>query len=140
MYRRLIVLSAIILAALAGLVWVGYHSLEMQADGMAGKRLGEFAAVAEQIRQDVKRKLDEFMQREQNRPYTDYQRYYVPDNVASEQQQAPPLLPSPLGGRLENGLAYGNFQIEPDGNIVTPNDGIERGQGATKGKVTFTQT
>ena len=131
MYRRLVILSVIILAALAGLVWAGYRSLQIQARGMAGTRLGEFAAVAEQIRQDVKRNLDEFMQREHNRPYTDYQRYHVPENVASNQEQAPLLLPSPLGGRLDNGLAYGNFQIEPDGNIITPNDGIEQGQDMT---------
>jgi len=94
---------------------------------MEGARLGEFAAVAEQIRQDVKRKLDEFMQTEQNRPYTDYQYYYVPENAAPDQQQMP-VLRSPLGGRLEHGLAYGNFQIEPDGNIITPNDGLEQRQ------------
>jgi signal transduction histidine kinase len=92
---------------------------------MAGRRLGEFAAVAEQIRQDVKRNLDDFMQTEQNRPYTDYQRYHVPQNVASSRQQGS-LVPSPLGGRLDNGLAYGSFQIEPDGNIITPNDGLEQ--------------
>ncbi len=127
MYRRLIILSVIILAALAGLVWAGYHSLQMQADGMAGARLGEFAAVAEQIRQDVKQNLDEFMQKEQNRPYTDYQHFYVPDNVAPDQQQMP-VLRSPLGGKIENDLAYGNFQIEADGNIITPNDDLEQMQ------------
>lgn len=125
MYRRLIILSVIILGALAGLVWVGYRSLEIQADGMAGKRLGEFAAVAEQIRQDVKRNLDEFMQREQNRPYTDYQHFHVSEDVAASQESMP-VLRSPLGGKLENDLAYGNFQIEPDGNIITPNDDLEQ--------------
>ncbi len=126
MYRRLIILSVIILAALCGLVWLGYHSIQIQAQGLEGARLGEFAAVAEQIRQDVKRKLDEFVQTEQNRPYTDYLYYYVPENVVSTEQQLP-LLRSPLAGRLEHGLAYGNFQIEPDGNITTPNDDIRQG-------------
>ena len=125
MYKRLIILSVIILAALSGLVWVGYRSLQIQEEGMAGKRLGEFAAVAEQIRQDVKRNLDEFMQREHNRPYTDYQNLYVPENSLANQQQMP-VLPSPLGGRLDNGLAYGNFQIEPDGKIITPNDDLDQ--------------
>ena len=125
MHRRLIILSAIILAALCGLVFLGYHSIQIWAQGIEGTRLGEFAAVAEQIRQDVKRKLDEFMEKEQNRPYTDYQYYYVAENVAPGQEQMP-LLRSPLGGRLEHGLAYGNFQIEPDGSIITPNDDIER--------------
>jgi len=102
----------IILAALAGLVWAGYRSLEIQADGMAGKRLGEFAAVAEQIRQDVKRNLDEFMQREQKRPYTDYQHFYVPDNVAA------------AGGHGEEGIEghhpedLAGLQIHPPGDVV----------------------
>jgi signal transduction histidine kinase len=86
---------------------------------MEGARLGQFAEVAEQIRQDVKRKLDEFIAAEQRRPWTDYQYYYVPDNVVAGQQQMP-LLRSPLGDGIDNGLAYGNFQIEPDGTIVTP--------------------
>jgi len=104
---------------LCGLAWLGYRSIEIRAQGLEGARLGEFAAVAEQIRQDVKHKLDEFMQTEQNRPYTDYQYYYVPEYVAPGQQQMP-LLRSPLAGRLENDFAYGNFQVESDGRIVTP--------------------
>ena len=125
MYKRLIILSAIILTTLCGLVWMGYHSIRIRAQGMEGARLGEFAAVAEQIRKDVKRKLDEFIQTEQNRPYTDYQYYYVPENVVSSQQQMP-LLRSPLAGQMEHGLAYGNFQIEQDGNIITPNEFIQK--------------
>jgi len=118
MYIRLSILSAIILAAVCGLCWLGYRAIEIRAQGLEGARLGQFAEVAEQIRQDVKRKLDEFMQREQQRPWTDYQYYYVPENVVADQQM--PLLRSPLGDRLENNLAYGNFQIEPEGTIVTP--------------------
>ena len=126
MYRRLTILSLIILVALCGLVWLGYHSIRIQAQGLEGARLGEFAEVAEQIRQDVKRKLDEFIEREQSRPYTDYLYYHVPENVVSSQQQML-ILRSPLAGQLEHGLAYGNFQIEPGGNITTPNDDIEQG-------------
>ncbi len=125
MYRRLVILSVIIFAAVSGLIGLGYHSIRIRAQGMEGTRLGEFAAVAEQVRQDVKRKLDEFMQAEQSRAYTDYQYYYVPENVAPGQQQMP-VLRSPLGGRLDHGLAYGNFQIEPDGTVTTPNDQIEQ--------------
>jgi two-component system phosphate regulon sensor histidine kinase PhoR len=119
MYKWIIILSVIILTALFGLTWLGYHSIQIRAKGMEGTRLGEFAEVAEQIKQDVKRKLDEFIQTEQNRPYTDYQYYYVPENIAEAQQQMP-LLRSPLGDSIYNKLAYGNFQIEPDGRIITP--------------------
>ena len=118
MYKRLIILSLIILAALCGLVWMGYRSIEIRAQGMEGSRIGEFAEVAEQIRQDVTRKLDEFVRTEQERPYTDYQYYYVPEDTKPTQQFT--LLRSPLGGSLDNDFAYGNFQIEPDGSIVTP--------------------
>ncbi|NLX04173.1 MAG: HAMP domain-containing histidine kinase [Phycisphaerae bacterium] len=119
MYRRFAVLAAIILAAVAGLSGLGYHAIDMRARGLEGERLGEFAAVAEQIRRDVKRKLDEFIRREQKRPYTDYRYYYVPENVATVQQEMP-LLRSPLGERLEHGLAYGFFQIEPNGAVAGP--------------------
>lgn len=119
MYMRLIILCAIILAALCGLGWLGYRAIEIRARGLEGARLGEFADVAEQIRQDVNRRLDEFIETEQRRPWTDYQYYYVPDNVVAGQQQMP-WLRSPLGASIDNDLAYGNFQIEPDGTIVTP--------------------
>ncbi len=123
MYRRLIILSAIILAALCGLAWLGYYSIGIWAAGMEGTRLGEFAAVAEQVRQDINRKLDEFIAAEEDRPYTEYQNYYVPDNTVAGQQQMP-LLRSPLAGTLGQGLAYGQFQINQDGGIITPNDDI----------------
>jgi signal transduction histidine kinase len=110
--------------ALGGLTMLGYHAVEKWAEGLEGARLGEFAEVAEQIRQDVKRKLDEFMQTEQNRSYTDYNYYYVPDNVALSQEQQVTLLRSPLVGRLYNSFAYGNFQIESNGTLNTPNDDI----------------
>jgi len=139
MYKRLVVLSAIILAALCGLASLGYHSVRIWASGMEGTRLGEFAAVAEQIRQDVSRKLDEFVHREQSRPYTDYQYYYVPDNVVAAQEQRMPLLRSPLAGKLEEGLAYGQFQIEPDGTIITPNDDTQAAEGADRDNEFYTK-
>jgi len=124
MYRRLIILSVIILTALCGLVWLGYHSIQIWAQGLQGTRLGEFAEVAEHIRKDVKRKLDDFILAEQNRPYTDYQYLYVPEDALLRQQVQ--VVRSPLAGQLENSLAYGNFQIESDGTIRTPNDGLQQ--------------
>lgn len=119
MYKRLIILSSIIVLAISGLVLLGYHSISIWADGLEGARLAEFAEVAEQIREDVKRKLDEFMRQEQNRPYTDYQYYSVSEIPANAPQQLS-LVVSPLAGRIENDLAFGNFEIEPDGSLVTP--------------------
>ena len=119
MRGRIVILAVIIFAALGGLSWLGYRAIGILAEGMESRRWGEFAAVAEQIRRDVKRKLDEFIELEQKRPYTDYQYYYVPEGVVGLQQQIA-LARSPLGDKLEQGLAYGHFQIGPDGGITTP--------------------
>ena len=71
MYKRIIIVSVIILVTLCWLCWLGYHSIQIRAKGMEGERLGKFAEVAEQIKQDVNRKLDEFMQTEQvNQSYS----------------------------------------------------------------------
>jgi len=118
-YKRLVILSVIVLVALAGLGCLGYHAMAKWAQGLEGARLGEFAEVAEQIRRDVKRKLDEFIRTEQERPYTDYLYYFVPDNVVGN-GQATPRLRSPLADQFSNSFAYGYFQIAPDDEIVTP--------------------
>ena len=119
MYKRLVILSVIVLAALVSLTCLGYHAVAKWAQGLEGARLGEFAEVAEQVRQDVRRKLDEFIQIEQGRPYTDYLYYYVPDSVVSDEQPMPRLR-SPLADQFTNSFAYGYFQIAPDDEIVTP--------------------
>jgi signal transduction histidine kinase len=118
-YKRLVILSVIVMVALVGLACLGYHAVAKWAQGLEGARLGEFAEVAEQIRQDVKRKLDAFIQTEQERPYTDYLYYYVPDNVVSDGQSMPRLR-SPLADQFTNSFAYGYFQVAPDSEIVTP--------------------
>jgi len=140
MYKRLIILSVIIAAALCGLTLLGYHAVEKWAEGLEWARLGEFAEVAEQIRQDVERKLDEFIRTEEDRPYTHYQDYYVPENVAAGRQEVPVLV-SPLSGRMENYFASGYFQIEPDGRIVTANDDILQRNGRSNiSNVIYAQT
>ncbi len=123
MYKRLIILSVLIVGALGGLAWLGYHSINIWVQGMEGTRLTDFVNVAEQIQQDVEGKLDTFMEQEQSRPYTDYQHYYVPESALFTQQplqQVMPVVRSPLAGQIDNGFAYYNFQIEPDGSVVTP--------------------
>ncbi|UCD29799.1 MAG: hypothetical protein JSV03_04770, partial [Planctomycetota bacterium] len=130
MYRRLIILSVIVFTTVCGLIGLGYHSIRIWAQGMQGTRIGEFAEVAEQISRDVKRNFDEFMTQEQNRPYTDYQYYSVPDNAAANQSQMA-VVRSPLAGKLEHGLAYGHFQIQPDNEVTTPIINIEEQQAQT---------
>lgn len=128
MYRRLITLSLIIFVSLGALTLLGYHALSKWAQGLAGARLGEYAKIAEQVRQDINERLDSFLQKEQDRPYTDYLFYHVPEQDQA-QAQAPVLLRSPLGGSLAHDLAYGHFQVEADGTISTPNDDILQREG-----------
>jgi len=131
-YKRLLILSVIVLGAFVSLTWLGYHAVAKWAQGLEGARLGEFAEVAEQVRQDVRRKLDEFVQREQQRPYTDYLYYYVPDSMVGDEPSMP-LLRSPLAGQMTNSLAYGYFQVEPDDEIVNPYYRSEQAQQADSG-------
>jgi signal transduction histidine kinase len=121
MYKRLTLLSLIIIAGLCGLSWLGYRAIGVWAQGLEGTRISEFAEVAGQIRSDVTRKLDEFLEQEENRPYTDYQYYYIPDNRTTSQRQQATVALSPLAGLYENGVAYNYFQVNPDQTVTTPN-------------------
>ena len=116
MYRRVILVSVIIFLGLCGLCALGYYSIGLHAEGLAARRANEFVAVAEQIRLDVKNKLDEFIQGEQDREYTDYQYFYVPQ--ASNYAAA--LVRSPLAESMELGLANGYFQVDSSGNFESP--------------------
>lgn len=122
MYKRLVIFSFIIFAAMVGMVVLGFFAVEKWAEGLEGKRKGQFAEVAEQVRSDVKRKLDDFIHAEENRPYTDYQVYFLPEDSFISGQQQTAIMRSPLAGVMENDFAYGYFQIGPEGNITTPND------------------
>jgi len=132
MIRRLLLVTILIITALCALTGLGYHALNKWAQGLEGMRKGEYADITVQLQTEVKAGLDAFLQKEDNRPYTDYLYYHMPDNAwaLSQQQQAAPLvLRSPLSGQLDQGLAYGHFQIEPNNRITTPNDDIQAREG-----------
>jgi signal transduction histidine kinase len=116
MVKRFAIICLILTAALAGLFALGSSALRMHARSLQMERQGQFVSVAEQIRLDVKRKLDDFIQTEQKRPYTDYLPQYVPETMNA----AVALVKSPLADSMTNGMAYGYFQIDPDGKIVLP--------------------
>jgi signal transduction histidine kinase len=111
----------IIGAALGGFTFLGYHATEKWAEGLKSARLGDFADVAEQIRHDVKSKLDDFIRDEEKRRYTEYQYYFADDNFLPGQQEIP-VFTSPLSGQLKHGLGYNHFQVNADGRVLTPND------------------
>ena len=92
MYKRFWTICIVVGAALLVLSVVGLSSLGVHERGLRAERQGQFVAVAEQIRFDVKSKLDEFLQAEQRRPYTDYQYAYVPETT----NEADALVRSPL--------------------------------------------
>jgi len=132
MIRRLLLVTILIITALCALTGLGYHALNKWAQGLEGMRKGEYADITVQLQTEVKAGLDAFLQKEDNRPYTDYLYYHMPDNAwaLSQQQQAAPLvLRSPLSGQLDQGLAYGHFQVEPNNRITTPNDDIQAREG-----------
>lgn len=116
MNRRFGIICLVIGLGLLSLSVLGLSSLGMHEKGMRAERQQEFIAVAEQIRFDVKKKLDTFNRQEQERPYTDYQYFYVPE----ANRQTPALVRTPLADSLANGLAYGYFQLDSTGNLVTP--------------------
>ena len=116
MHKRLWIVSLVVFVSLCGLALLGLHSIGLHAEGLQDRRNAEFTEVAEQIRIDIKRKLDAFIIIEQNRPYTDYQPYYIPETVG----QSEAILLSPLADKLSHNLAFGHFQIEADGTIITP--------------------
>jgi signal transduction histidine kinase len=116
MIKRFTIICLILTAALAGLFALGSSVLRMHAHSLQMERQGQFVSVAEQIRLDVKRKLDDFIGSEQKRPYTDYLPQYVPETT----NETVALVKSPLADSISHGLAYGYFQIDPDGKFVLP--------------------
>ncbi|MFC1652720.1 hypothetical protein ACFL3F_03265, partial [Planctomycetota bacterium] len=127
MFRRLVILTVILIVSLVAVAVLGLHALTKWQQGLAGARLGEFARTAEAIRADVSQTLDVFLQQEEARSYSDYLYYHVAGGAGGRGLN----LRSPLGGRLDHGLAYGHFQIEADGTILTPNDDILQHEGAS---------
>ena len=128
MHRRFWLICSVIALGLLVLSGLGLWSLRVHRAGIEAERLQEFISVAEQIRFAVKKNWDTFLQTEQDRPYTDYQAYYVPETS----NEVTALLPSPLNGAVDNGLAYGYFQLDPAGNISTPYVDTGRGGRPTR--------
>ncbi|MCP4712974.1 MAG: hypothetical protein GY869_30470, partial [Planctomycetes bacterium] len=123
MKLRLFTLSLSIFISLFGLSLMGDFAIDLQAEGLQGRRLKEFDSVAETIRLDVKRQLDEFIQNENLRDYTDYQYFRVPafgSNAVPVEIQQLAAERSPLGDNLSNGMAYGYFQMDTNGIITAP--------------------
>ena len=116
MYKRLSIISIASTIALIALFSIGLHSINVQTNALRDSRRTQFFDIAEQIRLDIKRKLDTLLQNEQKRPYTDYQYDFIP--IAYNNAFA--LLRSPLGNQLEHGLAFGHFQIASNGQISAP--------------------
>lgn len=138
MYKRLTIFTVIIILSLSGLAWLGHHAIQVWIQGIEGVRIQEFAEVAEQIHGDVTRKLDDFIQSEQDRDFTEYFYYYFPDqavpgqsaqalaravpqsSVQTMQQLPATLFRSPLAAQKKQGLAFHHFQVRPDGAFLSP--------------------
>jgi signal transduction histidine kinase len=116
MYKRFILICIMITAVTAALISVGLSALHMHQKTLNTERQNQFISVAEQIRLDIKRTLDDFIQAEQKRPYTDYLPVYAPETT----NEADAFVRSPLADTLTNGLAYGYFQIDSSAALTLP--------------------
>ena len=116
MYKRFILICIMITAVSAGLIGLGLSALQMHQKTLSAERQNQFVSVAEQIRLDIKRTLDDFIQAEQKRPYTDYLSVYAPETT----NQAAAFVRSPLADALTHGLAYGYFQIDSSAALTLP--------------------
>lgn len=116
MFKRFWIICLVVGLGLLILSGIGLSSLGMYKKGLAAERRQEFIAVAEQVRYEIKRQLDDFLQAEQRRPWTDYQYAYVPESF----NQAAALVKSPLADLFTNNLAVGYFQLDSSGQIITP--------------------
>jgi len=59
MYKRFWIVAGVIVVGFGGLCVLGLYSLKWQEQGVRYRRNSEYIAVAEQIRRDVKGKLDD---------------------------------------------------------------------------------
>lgn len=118
MLKRFILICFILTVVIAGLIALGLSALDMHQKTLIAERQTQFVSVAEQIRLDIKRTLDDFVQAEQKRPYTDYLPVYAPETT----NKAAAFVRSPLADTLTNGLAYGYFQIDSSATLTLPFD------------------
>jgi signal transduction histidine kinase len=116
MGKRFWIICSVVGFGLLVLSILGLLLLGRYEQGLQAQRRQDFMTVAEQIRLDVKRKLDAFIQVEQARPYTDYQYTFVPEAT----NQVAAFVRSPLAESFTNGLATGYFQLDSDGQVTTP--------------------
>ena len=120
MNKRFWIICSVICLGLLTLSAMGLSSLKMHRKGLQAERQQEFMDVAKRISFDIKKKVDDFLQTEQNRPYTEYLPYYVPETMAQTANYSNTLVQSPLANAFDNGLAAGYFELESYGKITSP--------------------
>ena len=120
MNKRFWIICSVVGLGLLTLSVLGLSSLGMHRKGLQAERQQEFMDVAKRISFDVKKKVDDFLQQEQNRPYTEYLPYYVPETAAQTYNSFNTLVQSPLANAFDNGLATGYFELESDGRLTSP--------------------
>jgi signal transduction histidine kinase len=129
MHKSFWIICLVVVGGLLVLSLLGLSSLGMHEKGLHAERQQEFIAAARQISFNVKKKVDSFLQTEQARPYTEYQLYYAPDAM-NHAQPVVTVVKSPLTNLFSNGLAYGYFQLESNGNITSPHFGEPQVEGS----------
>ena len=120
MNKRFWIICSVIGLALLTLSALGLSSLKMHRKGLQADRQQEFMDAAKRISFDVKKKVDDFLQTEQSRPYTEYLPYYVPETPLQTANYSNTLVQSPLANAFDNGFATGYFELESNGRITSP--------------------
>lgn len=100
----------ILLVPLALLIRQAHHSLERERDL-------EYRTVAERIVDEMERELSAWLEQEEDRPYSHYRFYFIPEDTPLE---APRLQRSPLSEPSSEPFVVGHFQVDPEGALSSP--------------------
>ncbi len=107
---------AMVLLAAALIVGLGLL-LQRGLESTAREQTYRHQAVAERIFDEMERELSALVAAEEARPFLHWSHYYVPDTQIAENTG---LSRSPLATPPEELHLVGYFQINPDGDFVTP--------------------
>ena len=89
-------------------------------ESLAIEREHRHRVVAERVMDELERTLSEFLRSEEERPYAHYRYFYASEADANE------IRPSPLTGEPTEPFIMGYFQVEPDGEVSTPEVAIQK--------------
>ncbi len=116
-----VAVAVVLLVPLALLIEKALASAEVE-------RSARHRAVAGRIVDEMERDLGTWLRREEDRPYSHYRYFFVPEEPTA--QLIINLTPSPLAQAPAEPFVVGYFQVDPDGTVTSPlvprNTGLAR--------------